>query len=96
MKVVAGVSLLALIGLTAPVFAGPVGLQRRPAQNQAAIAQLQASKDEVARQALMPTVKGPLRFCYMNKQENLDDLIDRLSNGRHVHRSEIERALETC
>ncbi len=96
MKVLAGVSLVALLGLAVPAFAGPVGVQRQPVQNRAAIARLETAKAQVAEKALMPTVKGPLRFCYMNKQEKVDSLIDRLQNGQQVSRGEINRALGSC
>ncbi len=95
MKAIAAVTLLALISLTVPAFAGPVGIQRQP-QNQAAIAQLEAGRAVVAKQALMPTAKGPLRFCYMNKQEKIGKLIDRLNNGQRVPQSVIDRTLTPC
>ncbi len=96
MKALAVMSLVVLLGLTVPAFAGPVGVQRQPVQNRVAIAQLETAKAQVAERALMPTVKGPLRFCYMNKQEKIDSLIDRLENGQRVSRGEINRALGSC
>jgi hypothetical protein len=96
MKVSAGMSLVALLGLAAVAFAGPVGVQRQPVENRAALAQLQSARAQLAEKALNPTVKGPLRFCYMNQQERIDNLIDRLQSGQRVSRGEISRALGSC
>ena len=95
-KTMARLSLLALIGLAVPAFAGPVGIQRQPVQDQPAIAQLEAAKAEVRQRELVPTVKGPLRLCYMNKQEQIDTLIDRLHNGQRVSSGAIDRAAGSC
>ena len=60
---------------------------------QAALAQLRNASDEIARLRTMPPVKGPVAVRYMERQSEIDSLIDRLVAGAHVSEEELDRAL---
>jgi hypothetical protein len=60
---------------------------------QAALAELRDASDEVARLRTMPLAKGPVQVRYMERQSELDSLIDRLSVGAAVSTDELDRAL---
>jgi len=51
---------------------------------QAALAQLRNASDEIARLRTMPLVKGPVAVRYMERQSEINSLIDRLVAGAHV------------
>jgi hypothetical protein len=93
------ISATAVAALYTSVLAGPVGVQRnypiasQPSNTQAEIAQLREASDEVARLRLKPGTGGPRQVRYMEKQSELDSLIDRLGAGENVSPEEIDRAL---
>ncbi len=85
--------------LGSPVLAGPVADQRSSSMatlqtsEQAVLAQLRDASDEIARLRTMPLVKGPVEVRYMERQSEIDSLIDRLVAGAHVNEKELDRAL---
>jgi len=89
-------SLALFVGFAVTAVAGPVGVQRQPVSNEAAVSQLEAAKGEVARLASMPTTKGPLMICTMTKMEELDKLISRLKKGEQIPSDEIRRVWGRC
>ncbi len=95
------VGVLSIVGLAlsvTPLWAGPVGLQRSPSteQQNAEVAQLEAIKDRQWREAMASpaTVKGPLLVRYMDKQAQLQDLINRIRSSQQVSPYEIDQVLE--
>lgn len=96
------IGVLSIIGLAVsvtPLWAGPVGLQRSPStteQQAGEVAYLQSIKDQQAREAMANpgTVKGPLLVRYMNKQAQLQDLINRIQSGQQVSPYEIDQVLQ--
>jgi len=92
---ISAISLGVLISATAPTFAGPVGVgSSLTAEQQTTLSQLGTQREQVARQMLMPpNNKGPLLIRNMDKERQLDDLINRLKNGQQVAPEEIDRAL---
>jgi hypothetical protein len=92
-------SAAAIAALGSPALAGPVVGQRsypmaaaQPGP-QAALAQLRDASDEVSHLRTMPLVKGPVQVRYMERQSELDSLIERLGAGAHVSADELDRAL---
>ena len=59
-----------------------------------ALMQLRDASDEVARLRTLPLSKGPVQVRYMERQSQLDLLIDRLRAGEKVSPDQIDRALE--
>jgi hypothetical protein len=90
------ISFVGLTMLAAPIFAGPVGVQRTVnAQQQSAdIAQLRAEREDLTRQQASKNAKGPLMIRYLDKRAQLDDVINRLRNGQQVAPEEIDQALQ--
>ena len=87
-------SLAGLTSLAAPIFAGPVGIQRNitPEQQSGAVDYLKTQREDLSRQATLDNAKGPLMIRYMDKRAQLDDLINRLQSGQQVAPEEIDRA----
>ena len=90
------ISFVGLTMLAAPIFAGPVGLQRNvnTQQESADLGQLRAEREGLTRQQASKNAKGPLMIRYLDKRAQLDDLINRLRNGQHVAPEEIDQALQ--
>ena len=93
------ISAISLVGLTtfaAPIFAGPVGMQRNtnPEQQSAVIEQLRANRNDLPTQVAAKNAKGPLLIRYMDKRAQLDDIINRLRSGQQVAPEEIDQALQ--
>lgn len=88
-------SLALAVGLTAPAFAGPVGVSRAPvsAEKTEVTAELTSAKGEVEHRARLAT-KGSAAALYRMKAVEIDDLIKRLESGEQVSRSEIDHALK--
>jgi hypothetical protein len=88
-----------IAAFASPALAGPVvGLRSYPmaAQQpgeQATLAQLRDASDEIARLRTMPLVKGPVQVRYMERQSELDSLIERLGAGARVSADELNHAL---
>jgi len=87
-------SLALAIGLTAPAFAGPVGVSRAPVSTQKTevIAELASAKGEVEHHARLAT-KGSAATLYRMKAVEIDNLIKRLNGGDQVWQYEIDHAL---
>jgi hypothetical protein len=92
-------SAAALAALGSPALAGPMAGPRscsmaapQPGE-QAALAQLRDASGEIARLRTMPLAKGPVQIRYMERQSELDSLIDRLGAGARVSDEELDRAL---
>jgi len=79
----------------APVWAGPVGVQRNLSPDERAIAldRLQVKQEQVGRQLPEPP-KGPALARYMDKRSQLQDLINRIQSGQPVSPEEIDQALQ--
>jgi len=94
-RTIPAISLVGLITLTAPVFAGPVGMQRNtnPEQQSAALDQMEATRQNLPSQQASANAKGPLMIRYLDKRAQLDDLIRRLQSGQQVAPEEIDQAL---
>jgi hypothetical protein len=92
---IGGLSLVG-VAISTPLWAGPVGVQRSlPAdQKAAAITQLQAREEQVARQMPEPP-KGPALVRYLDKRSQLENLISRIQAGEPVSPDEIDQQLET-
>jgi hypothetical protein len=95
------IGVLSILGVAmsiTPILAGPVGLQRSSSTEQQAgeVAYLQALKDQQSREAMANpgTVKGPLLVRYMDKQAQLQDLINKIQSGQQVSPYEIDQALQ--
>jgi hypothetical protein len=95
------IGVLSLVGLAmsaAPIWAGPVGIQRglSPDQETAVVAQLEAQRHQVARaiQAPVPQNKGPALISNMDRYSKLSDLINRLQSGQAVAPDEIDQATQ--
>ena len=96
-RTVGAFSLIGLAVSIAPVWAGPVGMQRSlsPDQSAAAVTDLQAKREQVSRQMLMPPYnKGPILIHNMDRYSNLNDLINRIQSGQPVSPDEIDQALQ--
>lgn len=96
---VKNVGVLSLIGVAISItsaFAGPVGVQRTSSANQQAalVAQLDAKRQECWREAQLSHAKGPLLVRHMNRQRQLNDLINRIQGGEAVSPAEIDQALQ--
>ncbi len=89
------ISFVGLTTLAAPVFAGPLGVQRNinPQQESAALDQLRVEREDLPRWEAAKNAKGPLRVRYMDKRAQLDDVINRLQSGQQVAPEEIDQAL---
>lgn len=82
-----------IAGLSAPAFAGPVGIPRAnapTAQNEALMAQLEAASDEAARSSRYHKNNGQFAL----KQVEINDLIERMKSGQPVAPEEIDKALQ--
>ena len=79
----------------APVWAGPVGVQRNLSPDERAIAldRLQVKQEQVGRQLPKPP-KGPALARYMDKRSQLQDLINRIQSGQPVSPEEIDQPLQ--
>jgi hypothetical protein len=93
------IGVLSFVGVAmsiTPIWAGSVGLQRSisPGQQQATLAQLEAQQEQVSRNALAANVKGPQLLRSMDKQAQLQDLINRIQSGQPVSPDEIDHALQ--
>jgi hypothetical protein len=93
------IGVLSVVGIAmsiTPIWAGPVGIQRTasPDQQPATLAQLEAKQEQVSLKASSPNAKGPLLVRYMDKQAQLQDLIDRIQSGQPVSPDEIDQALQ--
>ena len=92
-------SAAAIAALGSPALAGPVAAERSYAMaatqpsEQAALAQLRDASDGIARLRTMPLAKGPVQIRYMERQSEIDSLIDRLVAGAHVSDEALDRAL---
>ena len=94
-RTISAISLVGLTTLAAPIFAGPVGMQRNTNPEQhAAIEQLRASRNDLPTQVAAKNAKGPLLIRYMDKRAQLDDIINRLRSGQQVAPEEIDQALQ--
>jgi hypothetical protein len=97
-RTVGVLSIASLAMSVMPLWAGPVGVQRSPSAEQQAgeVAYLQSIKDQQAREAMANpgTVKGPLLVRYMNKQAQLQDLINRIQRREQISPYEIDEALQ--
>jgi hypothetical protein len=92
---ISALSLAGLTSLAAPIFAGPVGIQRNTnvQQQSAALEQLQAMRQDLPRREASKNAKGPLMVRYMDKRAQLDDVINRLQSGQQVAPEDIDQAL---
>lgn len=83
-----------LAALAAPALAGPVGVARPSAQNEARVVErLAAARNEANDQARL-AVKGSAATAYRFRAVKLDDLIKRVEQGEQVSPEEIDRALK--
>ena len=74
-------------------WAGLVGVQRSPSDQQSAvIAQLEVVQQQDRHQAQLSNARGPLLIRYMDKNAQLQDLIDRIQAGQPVSPDEIDQA----
>jgi hypothetical protein len=92
-------SAAAIAAFGSPALAGPVAGQRscsmaapQPSE-QAALAQLRDASSEIARLRTMPLAKGPVQIRYMERESEIDSLIDRLGAGAPISTDELDRAL---
>ena len=94
-RTISALSLVGLTSLAAPVFAGPVGIQRNanPVQQSAALDQLEATRQNLPSSQTMANARGPLMIRYLDKRAQLDDLIRRLKSDQQVAPEEIDEAL---
>jgi hypothetical protein len=93
------IGVLSFVGVAmsiTPIWAGSVGLRRSisPSQQQATLAQLEAHQVQVSRNALASNAKGPQLLRSMDKQAQLQDLINRIQSGQPVSPDEIDHALQ--
>src|ERR1700736_1833520 len=93
-KAVGVASILAFGISVAPLWAGPVGVQRTLSadQREMAVVQLEAQRQEFGRQMPEPPKAGAVGG-WLAKRIQLDDLIDRLKGGQPVSPDEIDQAL---
>jgi hypothetical protein len=79
-----------------PIWAGLVGTQRSisPDQQPGTLAQLEAQQGQVSRNTLAANAKGPQLLRSMDKQAQLQDLINRIQSGQPVSPDEIDHALQ--
>jgi hypothetical protein len=94
-RTISAVSLVGLTTFAAPIFAGPVGIQRNvnPEEQSGAVDYVKAQRENLSRQAVLDNAKGPLMIRYMDKRAQLDDVINRLQSGQQVTPEEIDQAL---
>lgn len=88
-----GTSIALIVGLSAPAFAGPVGISRSnapTAQNEALMAQLGAASNQAARAGRYNKNNGEFAL----KRAEINELIDRMKNGQPVAPEEIDKALQ--
>jgi hypothetical protein len=93
------IGVLSVVGLAmsiTPIWAGPVGVQRSGSSDQQSgtLAQLEAKQEQVSHKASGPNAKGPLLVHYMDRQAQLQDLINRIQSGQPVSPDEIDQALQ--
>jgi hypothetical protein len=89
-------SVALVVGLSAPAFAGPVGVSRAPvsnAQPAEMTAQLTTARQEAEHNARLLT-KGSGAMLDRMKIVEIDNLINRLERGELVSQEEIGRALK--
>jgi hypothetical protein len=92
-------SAAAIAAFSSPALAGSeLGQRSYPMaapqhSEQAALTQLRYASEEIARLRMMPLAKGPVQVRYMERQSELDSLIDRLDAGAHVSADELDHAL---
>jgi hypothetical protein len=91
-------SVIAVAMSVTPVWAGSVGVPRPAAIDvrSAQIDQLEQVKEQQWREANAnrATVKGPLLVRYIDKQAQLQDLINRIQTGQQVSPTEIDQAVQ--
>jgi hypothetical protein len=63
-------------------------------QQSATLAQLETKQEQVSLKASGPNAKGPLLVRYMDRQAQLQDLINRIQSGQPVSPDEIDQALQ--
>jgi hypothetical protein len=90
---------LSLVGVAISVgsiWAGPIGVQRGlSADQQTAVRELQAKREEVSKQMLTPPFnRGPILIHNMDRRSKLNDLINRLQSGQPVAPDEIDAQLQ--
>jgi hypothetical protein len=93
------IGVLSFVGLAmsiTPIWAGPVGVQRSVSSDResATLANLEAEQEQVSHQASAPNAKGPLLVHYMNREAQLQDLINKIQSGQPVSPDEIDQALQ--
>jgi hypothetical protein len=94
-SIICAVLLLGSTALAAPVFAGPVGVQRLSAsQESATVGELQNRKFQLAEKADLQNARGPLRIAYMVKQDQIDGVISRVENGQPVSANAVNEAMQ--
>jgi hypothetical protein len=94
-SVICGILMLGSTALAAPAFAGPVGLPRLDASQQAAtVSELQTTKVQLAEKADLQNARGPLRIAYMVKQGQIDGVISRIENGQPVSANAVDEAMQ--
>jgi hypothetical protein len=95
MKLNKVLSLVLIVGLAAPAFAGPVGVSRTPVttQNTQVIADLASAKGEAEHLARV-AFKGDAAARYRMKAVEIDNLIERLNSGEQVSPDEIDHAMQ--
>jgi hypothetical protein len=90
------IGVLSLFGLAmsaGPLWAGPVGVERRlsPDEQTALVSQLEAQQHQVARAMQVPPQnKGPALISNIDRYSKLSDLITRLQSGQHVAPDEVD------
>ena len=92
-SVICGVLMLGSMALAAPVFAGPVGMERLSASQQT-VDELQTRKFELAEKADVQNARGPLRIAYMVRQGQIDELINRAESGQPVPVDAVNEAMQ--
>jgi hypothetical protein len=93
------IAVLSVVGLAmsiTPIWAGPVGGQRSVSSDQqsATLAQLEAEQEQVSYKASSPNAKEPLLVHYVDREAQLQDLINGIQSGRPVSPDEIDQALQ--
>jgi hypothetical protein len=82
---IGAVLLFGCTALAAPAFAGPVGVEHLSADQQAAVVdRLHTTKAQLAEKADLQNARGPLRIAYMERQDRINDLVNRLQSGQPV------------